>query len=175
MRQVVLYISSSLDGYIAKPGDDLSFLDAVQREGEDYGYTAFVETIDTVLIGKRTYDWVVSQGHGFHHADKETYVMTRQSLPTEGNVTFYNGDLKELVSRLKSQEGKDIFCDGGAQLVNRLLKDGLIDKIVLSVIPVLLGGGTRLFDIGIPESKLKLEDTKSFESGLVQLCYSLIK
>ncbi|MFM9401062.1 dihydrofolate reductase family protein [Myroides odoratimimus] len=175
MRQVVLYISSSLDGYIAKPGDDLSFLDAVQREGEDYGYTAFVETIDTVLIGKRTYDWVVNQGYGFHHADKETYVMTRQNLPTEGNVTFYNGDLKELVSRLKSQEGKDIFCDGGAQLVNRLLKDGLIDKIVISVIPVLLGGGTRLFDIGIPESKLKLEDTKSFESGLVQLCYSLIK
>ncbi|MDM1527924.1 dihydrofolate reductase family protein [Myroides odoratimimus] len=175
MRQVVLYISSSLDGYIAKAGDDLSFLDAVQREGEDYGYTAFVEKIDTVLIGKRTYDWVVSQGHGFHHADKETYVMTRQNLPTEGNVTFYNGDLKELVSKLKSQEGKDIFCDGGALLVNRLLKDGLIDKIVISVIPVLLGEGTRLFDIDIPESKLKLESTKSFESGLVQLCYSLIK
>ncbi|MDM1396950.1 dihydrofolate reductase [Myroides odoratimimus] len=175
MRQVVLYISSSLDGFIAKAGDDLSFLDAVQREGEDYGYAAFVETIDTVLIGKRTYDWVVSQGHGFHHADKETYVMTRQNLPTEGNVTFYNGDLKELISKLKSQEGKDIFCDGGALLVNRLLKDGLIDKIVISLIPVLLGGGTRLFDIGIPESKLQLEDTRSFESGLVQLCYSLIK
>lgn len=175
MREVVLYISCSLDGYIAKPEDDLSFLDAVQIEGEDYGYTAFTDSIDTVLIGKRTYDWVVSQGQGFHHADKETYVMTRQNLPSEGNVTFYNGDLKELVVNLKAKDGKDIFCDGGAQLANRLLKDKLIDKIILSVIPVMLGAGTRLFNEGIPEQRLVLLDSNAFKSGLVQLTYKVEK
>lgn len=175
MREVVLYISCSLDGYIAKPGDDLSFLDAVQIEGEDYGYTAFTDSIDTVLIGKRTYDWVVNLGQGFHHADKETYVMTRQNLPSEGNVTFYNGDLKELVVNLKAKEGKDIFCDGGAQLANRLLKDKLIDKIILSVIPAMLGAGTRLFNEGIPEQRLVLLDSNAFKSGLVQLTYKVEK
>lgn len=175
MREVVLYISCSLDGYIAKPGDDLSFLDAVQVEGEDYGYTAFTDSIDTVLIGKRTYDWVVNQGQGFHHADKETYVITRQDIPSEGSVTFYNGDLKELVTKLKAKEGKDIFCDGGAQLANGLFKDKLIDKVILSVIPVMLGAGTRLFNEGIPEQRLVLLDSNTFKSGLVQLTYKVEK
>ncbi|MEC4113643.1 dihydrofolate reductase family protein [Myroides pelagicus] len=128
-----------------------------------------------MLIGKRTYDWVVSQGHGFHHAERETFVVTRQEIPATDNITFYSGDLELLISKLKAKNGKDIFCDGGAQLVHQLMKDGLIDRIVLSIIPIVLGGGIRLFAEGIQVQKLILGETKTFESGLVQLNYLVSK
>lgn len=174
MRKLVVYIACSLDGYIAKPNDDLSFLDAVEREGEDYGYAAFKESIDTVIIGRRTYDWVMKNLKAFHHPDKTTYVLTRSIKSNTDHITFYKGDLKELVEELKSKQGKDIFCDGGAQIVNQLLKEGLVDKIIVSIIPVVLGGGTSLFQEGIPERELKLIDSITYESGLVQLHYDIV-
>lgn len=69
-RKVILYIATSLDGYIAKPNDDLSFLSLVQKEGEDYGYANFEKTIDTVILGRKTYDWVTKAVRHFPHADK---------------------------------------------------------------------------------------------------------
>lgn len=87
-RKLILYIASSLDGYIAQPGDRLDFLDLVQVEGEDYGYTAFNETVDAVILGKRTYDWVMNQVSEFPHQGKETYVLTRQQYSPTGTVQF---------------------------------------------------------------------------------------
>ena len=84
MRKLILYISCSLDGYIAKPNDDLSFLQSVQMSGEDYGYYDFVKTVDTVIVGRRTYDWVVGQGYAFPHADKESYIITRSARLAQG-------------------------------------------------------------------------------------------
>jgi dihydrofolate reductase len=166
-----LYIATSLDGYIAKPNDDLSFLSLVEQEGEDYGYTAFTETVDTVLVGRKTYDWVMAQVPEFPHADKNTFVITRTAQPSVGKTTFYTGNIKELVSRLKSEPGKDIFCDGGAELVNELLREALIDELIISIVPILLGSGTRLFKDGRPEQTLKLVSSKQFPLGLVQLHY----
>lgn len=100
-RKVILYIAVSLDGYIAKPNDDLGFLSIVQQEGQDYGYADFVKTVDAVIIGRRTYDKVLSMGFGFPHADKETYVITRTSKPNIDSVKFYTGNLKSLIERLK--------------------------------------------------------------------------
>lgn len=170
-RKLILYIACSLDGYIAKPNDDLSFLASVQKEGEDYGYTDFVNTIDTVILGRRTYDWVMKQVPEFPHADKESYVITRTAKASIGNTHFYTGSLKELVLKLKAADGKHIFCDGGAELVNELLKDKLIDELIISVIPTLLGNGIRLFKDGRPEQTLELISTKQFDTGLVQLHY----
>lgn len=161
----------SLDGYIAKPNDDLSFLSIVQKEGEDYGYADFVSTIDTVILGRKTYDWVMKQVDVFPHADKNTYIITRTARPTIGKTVFYTGDLTDLVRKLKSENGKDIFCDGGAEIVNELLKNDLLDKIIISVIPILVGNGTRLFKDGRPEQKLKLVNVKTFDTGLTQLHY----
>jgi dihydrofolate reductase len=135
-RKVILYIACSLDGYIAKPNDDLSFLSIVQEDGEDYGYEAFVNTVDTVILGRKTYDWVMAQVPEFPHADKTTFVITRQAKPSVGNTHFYSGNLKELLTRLKAEEGKHIFIDGGAEIVNELLKDHLIDELIISVIPI---------------------------------------
>jgi dihydrofolate reductase len=174
-RKLILYISCSLDGYIAGPNDDLSFLNLMQLEGEDYGYQAFVDSVDTVIVGRRTYDWVVNQGYDFPHTDKECYILSSQPRQKQGSLTFYQGDLKELVQRLKSSNSsKHIFCDGGAQVVHQLLAAQLIDEIILSVVPVLLGAGTRLFNDDRPQQTLELLSSKSYESGLLQLHYRVM-
>ncbi len=172
-RKLILYISCSLDGYIAKPNDDLNFLNSVQKEGEDYGYNDFVATVDTVIVGRKTYDWVVGQGYDFPHADKESYIITRQERPKEGNLTFYNGDLKTLVEKLKAKSGKNIFCDGGGEIVNQLLNEKLFDELILSIIPILVGNGTKLFKDERPEQELEHISSKQYESGLVQLHYKI--
>lgn len=170
-RKVIVYIAASLDGFIAGPDGDLSFLSKVEKEGEDYGYAAFIETVNTVILGKSTYDKVLSMGYAFPHATKESYIITRTQRATEGTTVFYTGDITELVRNLKAKKGENIFIDGGAYVVNLLLKEQLIDEIVLSVIPVLLGSGIALFKQGNPEQHLKLQAVKHFDTGLVQLHY----
>jgi dihydrofolate reductase len=172
-RKVILYIATSLDGYIAKPNDDLGFLATVQHNGQDYGYTDFISSIDTVIMGRKTFDWVMSQVQEFPHAEKETYVITRSPGPNIGNIKFYTGNLKELVLKLKKRKGNNIFVDGGAEIVNSLLQDNLIDEFYISIIPILVGCGIRLFQDGRPEQQMKLIDSKQFDSGLVQLHYKL--
>lgn len=173
MRKLSLFIATSLDGYIAKPNDDLSFLKLVEKEGEDYGYQEFAETIDTLIIGRRTYDYVVKEmGASYYdNGERDVYVITRTERPNLGKTTFYTGSLAELVQQLKSQNGKNIYCDGGAEIIDDLLKHDLIDEFIISVIPVLLGNGTRLFKDGRPEQILELVKAKAFETGLVQLNY----
>lgn len=170
-RKLVLYIAMSLDGYIAKPNDDIAFLSVVEREGEDYGYGDFVKTVDTVIVGRKTYDKVISMGIEYPHTGKDTFVVTRTPKPSVGRVNYYTGDLSALVHRLKSMPGKNIYCDGGAEIVNALLKADLLDEFVISIIPVLLGSGTRLFHEKRPENRLELVSLKSFASGLAQLHY----
>ncbi|HYH16202.1 MAG TPA: dihydrofolate reductase family protein [Flavisolibacter sp.] len=171
MRKVIVYIACSVDGFIAKPNDDLSFLSLVEQEGEDYGYSAFIETVDTVILGRKTYDWVMKQVPVFPHADKETYVVTRTERLSTGNTQFYTGNVKALVNQLKSKPGKNIFVDGGAALIHSLLKDQLIDEFYISLIPVLLGEGVRLFKNDFTEQTLELVAVKHFKKGLVQLHY----
>lgn len=170
-RKVILFIATSLDGYIAKSNDDLSFLSIVQQEGEDYGYDDFVNSVDTVILGRKTYDWIMTQVPEFPHVDKDSYIITRIPRPGKGRINFYTGDLKELVLRLKSEQGKNIFIDGGAEIVNELLKQKLIDELIISVIPILIGNGTRLFKDGRPEQKLKFVDVRKFDTGLLQVHY----
>ncbi|MFP4521475.1 MAG: dihydrofolate reductase family protein [Fibrobacterota bacterium] len=172
-RKAILYISCSLDGYIAKPGDDLGFLNMVRKEGEDYGYNEFIRTVDTVIAGRRTYDWVLEQGYEFPHKKERTYIITSHEQPEKDNLTFFGGDLKELVRKLKEQDGKNIFCVGGAEIVNQLLAGKSLDEIIISFIPVLVGNGTRLFEDERPEQKLELLSTRTFDSGLVQLRYKM--
>lgn len=174
MRKISLFIAMSLDGYIAKPDDDLSFLKLVEKEGEDYGYAKFTETIDTLIVGRKTYDYVlknVSSSH-YDNGQRDVYVITRTERPNVGRTTFYTRDLTELVKRLKSENGKNIYCDGGAEVINELLNHSLVDEFIISVVPVLLGNGTRLFKDVRPEQTLELITAKTFETGLTQLHYT---
>lgn len=173
-RKVVLYIASSLDGYISKPNDDLSFLSIVQQDGEDYGYEDFIKSVDTVILGRKTYDWVMTQVSEFPHADINSFIITRTAKPSIGKINFYTGKLKDLILQLKTEQGKNIFIDGGAEIVNELLKENLIDEFIISIIPVLVGNGVKLFKDGRPEQKLKLVSTKQFDKGLTQLYYKRV-
>ncbi len=168
-RQVILYIAISVDGYIAKPNDDLSFLSIVEKENEDYGYADFVSTVDTLILGRKTYDWVMKKVGKFPYADKNAYIITRTVRPKIDRIVFYTGDLSELVRNLKNENGKNIFCVGGAEIVNELLKNDLLDELIISVIPILAGNGTKLFKDGRPEQKLKLVNLKKFDTGLTKL------
>ena len=173
MRLLTIFIATSLDGYIAKPNDDLSFLKLVEKEGEDYGYAEFTATIDTIILGRKTYDWVLKEIGTSHYdnGERDVYVITRTERPGVGKTTFYTGNLTELVQQLKDGNGKNIYCDGGAEIINELLKNDLIDEFVISIVPVLVGNGTRLFKDNRPEQMLELVSTKAFETGLVQLRY----
>ena len=173
MRKISLFIATSLDGYIAKPNDDLSFLKLVEKEGEDYGYAEFINTVDTLIIGRRTYDYVLKEIGPYHYdnGQRDVYVITRTERPQIGRTIFYTGNITELVKRITSDNGKNIYCDGGAEIINELLKHDLIDDLIISIIPVLLGSGTRLFKDGRPEQTLEFITVKTFETGLTQLHY----
>ncbi|WP_333862649.1 dihydrofolate reductase family protein [Sphingobacterium sp.] len=173
MRKLSVFIATSVDGYIAKPNDDLSFLNMVEKEGEDYGYSDFINTIDTLIVGRKTYEYVLKNIGASHYdnGQRDVYVITRTARPHVGRTIFYSGDLVDLIAELKSGKGKNIYCDGGAEIINELLKHDVIDELIISVIPILLGAGTRLFQEGRPEQLLKLITTKTFETGLVKLHY----
>ncbi|GGH27918.1 dihydrofolate reductase [Sphingobacterium alkalisoli] len=173
MRKISLFIATSLDGYIAKPNDDLGFLKIVEKEGEDYGYAEFTDTVDTLIIGRRTYDYVLKEIGSSHYdnGQRDVYVITRTERPSVGRTTFYTGNLTDLVDRLKSENGKNIYCDGGAEVINELLNHDLIDEFIISIVPVLLGNGTKLFKDGRPEQTLEFVKAKTFETGLTQLYY----
>ena len=170
-RKVILYIAMSLDGYIATKNENLDFLSLVEQEGEDYGYADFIKTVDTVIVGRKTYDKVLSMGFDFPHADKKSYIITRTPKPTIGNIQFYTENLEALILKLKEKDGQNIFVDGGAEIVNLMMKDNLIDVFCVSIIPVLLGDGISLFQDNRPELQLKFVRSETFKSGLVQIWY----
>lgn len=170
-RKVILFIAASLDGYIATPDEDLSFLSIVQEEGEDYGYGEFISGVDTVIMGRKTYDWIMKEVKEYPHKDMDSYIITRTSRPDKKRIKFYAGNLKELIQKLKNENGRNIFIDGGAEIIDILLKDNLIDEFIISIIPILLGDGIRLFKDARPELRLRLMHSECYRSGLVQLHY----
>lgn len=162
----------SLDGFIATKEDGLSFLDSMAKEGEDYGYAEFTSKVDTYIVGRKTYDVVMGLIGKFPQAMKfDCYVITRQEIPDTDNITFYNGDIVELIQKIRSKPGGNIYCDGGGEIVQLLMQHDLIDEYTVSVIPTILGDGKRLFLGGTSSRKIELVHSKKYETGLVQLKY----
>ncbi len=174
MNKLTLYICMSLDGFIATKDDDLSWTEVVDREGEDYGYAAFTSSIDKYIVGRKTYDKVISMVGEFPPAKQfRCYVISRTRTGTEAGVTFYNGDIRDLVRELKAEPGGNIYCDGGGEIVKLLMERDLIDQYIISVIPAILGDGKRLFHGGVGSQKIGLVSSREFPSGLVQLTYNV--
>ncbi len=173
-RKVIIYIAMSLDGYIARSDGDISFLSVVEQKGEDYGYTDFLKSVDAVIIGRKTYDHVIEMGYDYPHQDKDVYILSRSERSEVGLPNYFKGSLSGLIAELKAKEGKNIYCDGGAEVINALLKENLIDEFIISIIPIFLGEGVPLFKNGRPENMLELIGSKQFDKGLVQLHYKQI-
>jgi dihydrofolate reductase len=171
-RKLILYIAMSLDGYIAKKDDNIDFLSIVETPNEDFGYSDFLQNIDTVIWGRKTFDKVFSFGNGIPHKDKKVYVISKTK---QGKIEHaeYSNNVVELVKTLKQQTGKDIYCDGGAEIVYELLNESLFDRVIVSIIPHLLGEGIRLFKDNSIEQKITLKRSISYPSGLIQLWYDV--
>lgn len=174
-RRIIVYIAQSLDGYIAKENGDISWLSVVERPNEDYGYSDFIKTIDTVIIGRKTYEKVLSFGIEFPHKSRKCFVLSKTLVGHDQNVQFFGGSIDDLVKMLNNEEGEDIFIDGGAEVVREFRNRDLIDEYIISIIPILLGRGIKLFKESDIENRLKLTESKVFDSGLVQLKYERIE
>ena len=174
MSKIILYIASSLDGFIAGRNGDISWLDAYQVEGEDYGYSEFLKAIDIIVMGSKTYEQVLNFG-SWPYEGVKTYVMTKRQLEPvdKAKVKFYSGDLNSFVPGIKRESHKNIWLVGGASLSQSFLKHNSIDEMILSIIPVILGDGISLFRRTQEEFRLELLRSGSYDNGIVQLHYKL--
>lgn len=143
MGKLVLYIAVSLDGFIAGEGESLQWLDSVEGQG-DNGYADFYKDVDTAVMGRKTYDWILAHSD-FPYPGKECYVFSRTSRENTDDVTFVSEDAAGFVSRLKAQSEKRIWLVGGGRLLHTLLEAELVDEMILTVAPVVLGKGIPLF------------------------------
>lgn len=161
-RKVSCYIAMSLDGYIATTNDSLEWLYKVDVGG-DAGYADFIETIDTVVIGRRTYDWLMEETKGeYPYADKKSYVFSESVTGTNEHVIFTSEAVCEFVERLRKEPGTGIWVVGGGQLLHDFLKERLIDELIISIAPVLIGDGVPLFKTMEIETEFTLVSAKQF-------------
>lgn len=171
-RKVILYIAQGLDGYIATKEDSVDWLFKFEGEG-DNGYSEFYDTVDTVFLGKRTYDWIMSNSEdGYPYKNKAGYVFTRSTHEDTEDVKFINENITGFVRDLKQQEGKDIWLVGGANVLHTFLKDNLVDELIIMIVPTLLGEGISLFSEGDYQLDFILKGTKMFNQ-FVELHYVL--
>jgi len=168
-RPVVLYIAISLDGYIAREDGSIDWLYEIEGEG-DNGYEEFYQTVDTVLMGKTTYDHTFELAEQFPYPNKKCYVFSRSEQAPSPHVTFIQGDVPRFIEELKAQEGSNIWIVGGAEMLDGLLKEQLVDEFIITISPVLLGKGIPLFKENNPVTGLILKGTKRF-GQFVQLHY----
>lgn len=173
-RKLVLFIAQSLDGYIATKEESLEWLFKVQGEG-DNGYSEFLATIDTIFMGKRTYDWLMAEvKDDFPYKEQHCYVFSRTPLEDTEYVSFINEDIVDFTSKLKEQKGKNIWMVGGGDLLHTFLKEKLVDELFLTIAPTIIGEGIPLFKEGDYQLDLSLKGTRIFNQ-FVELNYLVEK
>lgn len=174
-RSVTLHMVSSLDGFIARKDNSISWLDStgVYEAGvsiSEEEAAIFVKGIDCYVLGSRTYEHALELG--WPYGDTPTVVVTgREWPPARKSVEFYAGDLKTLIDVKLAPRYRNIWLVGGAMLCRRFLELGLVDEIKLTIAPVLLGEGLRLFG-SMPEEKWNLKNVVAYRNGFVELSYS---
>lgn len=166
-RKVRLFIATSLDGYIAGPGESLDWLFA----DADYGYDAFIAEVDTLAMGRRTYEVVKGFGEWPYDGLATSVFTRRDDLPHDARVSFTSRTPAEWLHDVEQAPGKDVWIVGGGQLIRDFIDARLVDEMTLAVHPVVLGGGTPLFPAGSPRHKLRLAHVHSYPSGLVSSTY----
>lgn len=171
MRKIVIYISMSLDGYVADKNGGIGFLCGDGSDPNHAGsYPSFIETVDTVILGYTTYHQIVTElsPDEWVYKGKTTYVLTSKSIESTENIIFVNTDINDLLNTLKNTEGKDIWICGGASIVNQTLN--MADKYCITVIPTILGDGIPLFTKHQNELALSLVSSTQY-NGMVDLVY----
>jgi dihydrofolate reductase len=170
MPLIRLYIAQSLDGYIARPDGTIDFLRPY--DDVDYGYSAFIRDVGTVVLGRASYELARSFGDWPYPTMRSLVITSRALDDAPPTVARVGGDIPRLVTALRAAGDKDVWIMGGAQTINGFLSAGAVDRIDLFTLPVLLGDGIRLFEAARPELQLKLLSTQTYEKGLVRQSYA---
>jgi dihydrofolate reductase len=171
---VTLHVVSSLDGFIAKKDNSVSWMDSsgdvYERGVTDDDGAEVIQSIDCYVLGSRTYEHALQLG--WPYGDTPTVVMTNRELPsTRESVEFYSGDLKRLVGEILAPRYGNIWLVGGAMLGQSFLRLGLVDEIRLMIAPVILGDGLHLFGDSGTEQKWHLKSVVAYKNGFVELSY----
>ena len=174
---------SSLNGIIARKDNSVSWFDTsdyyekgVEVTGQ--GAEEFLKTIDCYIMGATTYEHALelSKSYGWVYGDTPTIVVTNRNLPIDrANIEIYSGDLNKLVNERLKPNYKNVWVVGGAMIVKDFIRLKLADEIRLSVLPIILGDGTLLFDHIEQEQVLHLKDVTAYKTGMVELWYEIIK
>jgi dihydrofolate reductase len=173
-RKVIVHIGTSADGYIARPDGDLEWLTSRPAPKGFYGMNAFMKSIDTKVLGRKTYDMSLRMGAKFA-AKNPHIVFSRHPPPVEvpSGVQFVNDTIGPFVRRLQEQPGKDIWLMGGGEIIASFLDEQLIDEFVISVVPVFIGDGIPLIAPRHRHVALELLSTARFDDGVVQVHYGV--
>ena len=169
MTTLSVFIASSIDGYIATEGGSLEWLEAAARPEEDYGYQAFIETVDALAMGRGTYDHIAHLDP-LPFGDRPVHVFTHHPPPARPGVTFWAVSPRRALAHWEDAGLHRVYVDGG-QLISAFLAEGLIDDMVLTTAPVLLGAGRPLFHPIAATATMELVDVQSWPSGFVNRTY----
>ncbi len=171
MGKIVLYIATSIDGRIADAQGDVNYLDDFSKPGLDYGYSDFIKTIGTVIMGSSTYGKLLSFSYWYEGMDHVVFSSRELHVPEGRHIKQVSGDPTELVQQLVQYE-KNSWLIGGASLLYAFLERGLVDEMIITIVPKYLGSGTSLWQEGkAVEENWKLLAVNHWEDGVVQLHY----
>ena len=178
-RKIVVYIATSADGYIARPDGDVQWLDRRPRT-LDYGMREFYRTIDTILWGRRTYDWLLNYNKkkgktkGLFDTKLANYVFSRMPPKRVApGVEFVTEPVKAFAQRLRATPGKHIWMMGGGGLIASFLDAGEIDEFDIHIVPVFIGEGIPLVAPRHRDVPLRLRSAKKYPDGVVRLRYGV--
>lgn len=175
MSKVVLYIATSIDGFIARPNGKLDWLENLPTtENTDYGYADFLKSVGTIVMGKTTYNEILGFGIDWPYPDHKTYVVSSNQsfLPTTPETFLLNTDIDVFITKLKEESDQNCWLVGGGKLINYFLNKDLIDKMIVSIAPVILGEGIPLFAGKSMESEWNLDTIEKFDNCIVSLTYT---
>lgn len=174
MPDIKLFIATTIDGFIAREDGSLDWLEEMPNpEGLDYGYGNFITDIDVVIMGRTTYEEIIGFGVDWPYANCDSFVVTSDKnykVKTEKTEVLNGIDLK-VINEIKSSSKKNIWIIGGGKLISEFINLSLVDEMTLSLIPIILGKGIKLFPNNPSESNFQLLDVKSFNTGIVNLRY----
>ena len=172
----------SIDGFIAKQDGNLEWLFEFDKEPKDKEETntifqRFYETIDTTIMGRKTYDQICREGHPNPYPEKQNYVISKTKNEQSEYVEYVSGNLHQFIIDEKEKNGKPIWLVGGGILNSYFLDNGYIDSIILDIIPVILGKGIKLFEKSnaLVHTEMKLEKVDNYQSGRIQVAYTKMK
>jgi len=178
-RKIIAYLATSADGYIARPDGDVEWLNR-RPDTIDYGMARFYASVDTILWGRKTYDWLLAhhrkrgQTTGLFDQSKTHYVFSRTPPKRQADgVTFVSQPLKRFVKQLRATPGRHIWLMGGASLYASFLDAGAIDEFDIHLMPVFIGKGIPLIEPRRRDIELRLLSTRKFPDGVVRVRYAV--